>query len=125
MIAIVDQHLRAEGAVAVYTDDIVHDAGGRPGSPRTGKDEARAFYRFLSHLSDRVRRAAAPLLRRRHHGPRADHDRFGRRRIPRLPGNGRRVSFGIFHVFGFRDGLISREQVRIDRGPIVAQLSAA
>ena len=42
-----------------------------------------------------------------------------------IPGNGRRVSFGILHVFDFRDGLISREQVWIDSGAIVAQLSAA
>jgi len=42
-----------------------------------------------------------------------------------LPGNGRRISFRILHVFRFRDGLISREQVWIDSGAIMAQLSAA
>jgi hypothetical protein len=41
-----------------------------------------------------------------------------------LPGNDRRVSFKIFHVFDFADGLIRREQVWIDSGAIVAQLSA-
>jgi predicted ester cyclase len=41
-----------------------------------------------------------------------------------IPGNGRRVTFGILHVFGFRHGLICREQVWIDSGAIVAQLSA-
>jgi predicted ester cyclase len=41
-----------------------------------------------------------------------------------IPGNGRRVTFGILHVFGFRDALICREQVWIDSGAIVAQLSA-
>ena len=54
MIATVERHLKAEGAgdvdgaVAVYTDDIVHDAVGFPGSPRTGKDAARDFYQFLT-----------------------------------------------------------------------------
>src|SRR5258708_39648385 len=54
MIATVGRHLKAEGAghvdgaVAVYTDDIVHDAGGFPGSPRTGKDAARDFHQFLT-----------------------------------------------------------------------------
>jgi len=54
MIALVEQHLKAEGAgdvdgsVAVYTEDIVHDAVGFPGSPRTGKDGARDFYTFLT-----------------------------------------------------------------------------
>ena len=52
--SIVERHLKAEGAgdvegaVAVYTDDIVHDAVGFPGSPRTGKEAARDFYRFLT-----------------------------------------------------------------------------
>jgi predicted ester cyclase len=41
-----------------------------------------------------------------------------------IPGNGRRVTFRIFHVFGFRDGMISREQVWIDSGAIIAQLTA-
>ena len=40
-----------------------------------------------------------------------------------IPGNGRRGTFGILHVFGFRDRLISREQVWIDSGSIVAQLT--
>jgi predicted ester cyclase len=42
-----------------------------------------------------------------------------------VPGNGRRVTFGILHVFGFRQGLISREQVWIDSGSIVAQLTTS
>ncbi len=50
MIGLVERHLKAEGAgdiegaVAVYTDDIVHDAVGFPGSPREGKGSAREFY---------------------------------------------------------------------------------
>jgi predicted ester cyclase len=41
-----------------------------------------------------------------------------------LPGNGRRVTFRGLHVFAFRQGLISREQVCIDKGAIAAQLPA-
>ena len=41
-----------------------------------------------------------------------------------IPGNGRRVTFRIFHVFEFNDGLISREQVWLDTGSIVAQLTS-
>ena len=54
MIAVVERHLKAEGAgdvegaVAVYTEDIVHDAVGFSGSPHAGKDSAREFYRFLT-----------------------------------------------------------------------------
>lgn len=40
-----------------------------------------------------------------------------------IPANGRRVTFGILHVFGFRDGLICREQFWIDSGSVVAQLT--
>jgi predicted ester cyclase len=42
-----------------------------------------------------------------------------------IPGKSRRVTFGILHVFAFRDGLISREQIWIDSGSLVAQLTAA
>ena len=38
--------------------------------------------------------------------------------------NGRRVTFRIFHVFEFNDGVITREQVWLDTGAIVAQLTA-
>ena len=47
MIALVERHLKAEGAgdidgaVAVYTDDIEHDAIGLPGAPSTGRDTSR------------------------------------------------------------------------------------
>jgi predicted ester cyclase len=42
-----------------------------------------------------------------------------------LPGHGRRISFRIFHVFEFADGLISREQVWLDSAAIVDQLSSS
>ena len=77
MIAIVEGHLKAEGAgdvegaVAVSTD-IVHDAVGFPGSPlraRRGRGSSTGSHGQHPH---RDRRAASPVLRRRHHGPRAD-----------------------------------------------------
>ena len=43
--------------------------------------------------------------------------------LPGLPGNGRRISFRILHVFEFRIGLISRENVWLDSAAIVNQLS--
>jgi predicted ester cyclase len=39
-----------------------------------------------------------------------------------LPGNNRRISFRILHVFEFRDGLISRENIWLDSATIIAQL---
>jgi hypothetical protein len=82
MQAIVSAHLKAEGlgdidgTVAVYTDDIEHDAVGF-----------------------RAARAAARLR----------------------PASS--ISFRILHVFEFRSGLISRENVWLDTAAIVAQLS--
>jgi predicted ester cyclase len=40
-----------------------------------------------------------------------------------LPGNGPRITFGMPHVFQFRDGLVSRENIWLDSAAIVDQLS--
>ena len=131
MVALVERHLKAEGtgdvegAVAVYTEDVVHDAVGFPGSPRTGKLAAREFYGFLTanfrtEKEEPLHRWFAGdtmLLEQRMTGT-VIGQMLG------IPGDGRRVTFGIFHVFEFADGLISREQVWIDSGAIVAQLTA-
>jgi steroid delta-isomerase-like uncharacterized protein len=132
MLAVVEQHLKAEGAgdvegaVAVYVDDVVHDAVGFPGSPRQGKDAARDFYRFLT-ANFRTEEEQpihqfvmedALVLEQEMTGT-VIGEMLG------IPGNGRRVTFRILHVFEFRAGLISREQVWIDTAAIVAQLTAA
>ena len=41
-----------------------------------------------------------------------------------VPGNNRRITFRILHVFEFRDGLISRENVWLDTAAIVGQLAS-
>jgi steroid delta-isomerase-like uncharacterized protein len=40
-----------------------------------------------------------------------------------MPGHGRRISFRMLHVFEFRDGLISRENIWLDSAAIVNQLN--
>jgi hypothetical protein len=40
-----------------------------------------------------------------------------------LPGHGRRIGFRILHVFEFRDGPLSRENLWLDSAAIVSQLS--
>jgi steroid delta-isomerase-like uncharacterized protein len=132
MIAIGGRHLKAEGAgdvdgaVAVYTDDIVHDAVGFPGSPRSGKEEARAFYRLLTA---NFRTETERSLHRFFDGDTMvlEQNMTGTviGAMLGIPGRGRGVTFGILHVFAFRDGLICREQVWIDSGSLVTQLTAA
>lgn len=131
MITLVERHLKAEGAgdvdgtVAVYTEDIEHDDVGMPGGPLTGKAAAREFYQHLTanfRTEDEEERhryfdGDTMILEQQMTGT-VLGEMFG------IPGNGRLVSFRILHVFDFRDGLISREQVWLDSGSIIAQLTA-
>ncbi len=132
MRELVERHLKAEGAgdvdgaVAVYTDDVIHDAVGFPGSPRQGRDAARDFYGFLTanfrtEDEEPTRQLVmddALVLEQQMTGT-VIGEMLG------IPGNGRRITFRILHVFEFREGLISREQIWIDTAAIVAQLTAA
>lgn len=129
MLALVDQHLKAEGAgdvegaVAVYTDDIVHDVVGFPTGPVHGKDAARAFYQELTSNF----RTEQEVPRKRWFSDDAviiDQDMTGTvtGSMLGLPGNGRRITFRVLHVFEFQDGLVSGETVWLDVGAIMSQL---
>ncbi|OBF26895.1 ketosteroid isomerase [Mycobacterium sp. ACS1612] len=129
MQSLVEKHIQAEGrgdvdgAVAVYTDDIEHDAVGFPGSPTHGIDGARDFYRYLTA---NLRAETEEIL----HRYVADNAMILEQimtgtvigELLGLPGRGRRISFRILHVFEFRDGLISRENIWLDSNAIVEQL---
>ena len=41
-----------------------------------------------------------------------------------IPGHGKRINFRLLHLWEFRDGLMSRENVWLDGGSIVAQLTS-
>ena len=73
----------------------------------------RMTRKFVPTIRERRRRA--------HSGSENDCDVIGE--FLGLPGNNRSVTFRIMHVFEFRDDLISREQIWLDTGSIVAQLS--
>jgi steroid delta-isomerase-like uncharacterized protein len=132
MIALVEQHLKAEGAgdiegaCAVYTEDIEHDDVGLPGPPRRGKAAAAEFYGFLTA---NFRTETETPLHRYFSGDTMILEQMMTGSVigemMGILGHGRSVTFRILHVFDFRDGLISREQVWIDSGSIVAQLTAA
>ena len=97
---------------------------GFPGGPVHGKGAARAFYEDLTQNfrteeevpSRRFVTEDAYVLDQQMTGT-VTGTFLG------LPGNGRRITFRILHVFEFRDGLISRENVWLDSGAIVQQLS--
>jgi steroid delta-isomerase-like uncharacterized protein len=130
MVSLVERHLKAEGAgdvegaVAVYTDDIEHDVVGFPGGPIHGKDAARAFYQDLTsnfrtedeQPTHRYWAGDAMILDQMMTGT-VTGSMLG------MPGNGRRITFRILHVFEFRDDLVSRENVWLDGAAIAHQLA--
>ena len=132
MDELIEAHIKAEsagdtaGAVAVYTDDVEHDVVGSPTGPVRGRDAAQGFYEFLTH--NITTETMVPT--HRYYGNdfcviehdstcTVDGEFLG------VPGHGKRVTFRLLHVWEFRDGLISRENVWLDGGSIVAQLTSA
>lgn len=131
MDRLIDQHLAAErrgdpeGSVAMYTDDVEHDVVGLPTGPARGKLEARRFYEYLT--ANVQTETMTPV--RRYDGDDfcvIEHDWTGT--VPGeflgIDGHGRRITFRMIHVWEFRDGLISRENVWLDGASIVSQLTA-
>lgn len=131
-LALIHKHLDAEGAgdietaCSVYAEDIEHDAVGFPGAPCFGIDAAKQFY---TYLTANIRTTGEKPL---HQFETTDGalvleaemsaDVVGE--FLGIPGNGRNISFRVMHVFEFNDSLINREQIWLDTGSIMAQLSA-
>jgi len=129
MDRLIDSHIRAEmagdsaGAVALYTDDVEHDVVGSPAGTLHGSDAAKGFYDQL--IADFDNEKMEPT--RRYYGDDfcvIEHRTTGsvRGSFFGVPGHGKRVSFRMLHVWEFRDGRISRENVWLDGGSVVAQL---
>ncbi len=130
MESLVERHLKAEGAgdvegaVEVYTEDVEHDVVGWPTGPTRGKDAAREFYEALTanfrteeeRPTHRYCSSDAMILDQEMTGT-VTGSMLG------MPGNGRQITFRILHVFEFRDGLISRENVWLDGSAIQQQLA--
>jgi steroid delta-isomerase-like uncharacterized protein len=132
MRALVERHLRAEGAgdvdgaVAVYTDDIEHDVVGWPTGPLHGREAARGFYRELTanfrteqEVPTHCYFAENAMVLDQHMTGTVTGTFLG------LPGHGKRITFRILHVFEFKEGRISRENVWLDGAAIHAQLAPA
>ncbi len=132
MDRLIEEHIRAEaagdtvGCVAVYTDDVVHDVVGAPHGPLSGREAAQGFYDFLTANIATERMD----VNRSWYGEdfcTIEHQWHGT--VPGaflgIPGHGREISFRMLHVFEFRDDRISRENVWLDGGAIVEQLTTA
>ncbi len=132
MDRLIEIHLQAEkaadtaGAVSVYTDDVEHDVVGAPHGPLHGKQAAQGFYEHLT----RDIRTETMEPRHSYYGDDfcvIEHQWTGT--VPGsflgVPGHGRRISFRLLHVWEFRDGRVSRENVWLDGGSVVAQLTAS
>lgn len=130
MNELIETHIKAEsagdtvGAVAVYTDDVEHDVVGSPTGPVKGKDDAKGFYDYLTHNFTTERMVPTHsyygddfcVLEHNATGT-VDGEFLG------VAGHGKRIEFRLLHVWEFRDGLISRENVWLDGGSVIAQLS--
>ena len=129
---LIEQHIAAEmagdpvGAVAVYTDDVEHDVVGWPTGPVTGPGAAKNFYDQL--MAAFVNEDMTPV--RTLYGDEfcvVEHRTTGR--FPHgfmgAPGSPTSVVFRMLHVFEFRGTAIRRENVWLDGGAIVAQLTGA
>lgn len=131
MDALVDLHLAAEmagdvdGSVAMYTPDVEHDVVGSPDGVLTGPDQAKEFYEYLTQ---NVKVTEVDVARSYHGDDFCVIEHDVRSTVPGeflgVPGNGREIQFRMLHVWEFRDGAMSREQVWLDGSSIVAQLTA-
>jgi steroid delta-isomerase-like uncharacterized protein len=131
MEALVEAHLRAEGsgdpdgAVANYTEDVEHDVVGFPGSPLRGIPAALEFYR---QLVKEIRTDGEERLHTYYSDNAVVLENLMTATVTGqflgLPGNGRQVKFRILHVFEFKDGRISRENVWLDGAAVAAQLTS-
>lgn len=129
---LIETHLEGERtgnsalAISVYTDDVEHDVVGAPSGPVRGPAAAQAFY---DHLIRDVRTERMEVTRSYYGADFCTIEHQWTGTIPGsflgVPGNGRRISFRMLHVFEFRNGRISRENVWLDGGAIVAQLTGA
>jgi steroid delta-isomerase-like uncharacterized protein len=131
MEQLIEAHLAAEtagdidGCVAVYTHDVEHDMVGEPHGALHGRQEAKEFYEQL--IYDIATERMLPV--RSYQGEDfcvVEHEWTGR--VPGsllgVEGHGRRISFRLLHVWEFRDGLISRENVWVDGASVIRQLTA-
>jgi steroid delta-isomerase-like uncharacterized protein len=131
MQRLIEEHLQAEaagdteGCTAMYTEDIVHDVVGWPTGPMHGKQGAKSFY---EHLVKDIQTQEMEAVHSYYGANFAVIEHMWRGTVPGsflgVPGHGKQISFRLLHVWEFKNGGICRENVWLDGGAIVAQLTA-
>lgn len=131
MDRLIEQHLAAEAAgdaaasVSMYTEDVEHDVVGSPTGPIQGKAAAQGFYEYLS---ENIETETMTPLHSYYSEDSCvvEHEWTGT--VPGeflgVAGHGKRITFRLLHVWEFRDGLISRENVWLDGASVIGQLTA-
>jgi uncharacterized protein len=128
---IIEDHFRreadgdVEGTLKTLTGDVVHDVVGDPAGELHGPGAVGQRY---GHLFSNVKGERADVKHRLYGENFVVDDKIWTARVTGefmgIPGHGRRISIRVLHVFEFRGGLISRENVWIDAGAAIAQLTS-
>jgi steroid delta-isomerase-like uncharacterized protein len=126
---LIEDHFRREadgdvdGTLATFTDDVVHDVVGDPAGVLRGPAAVGERY---GHLFANVKGERADVLHRLYGDNFVVDDKIWTATVAGdflgIPGNGRRISVRVLHVFEFREGRIARENVWLDAGAAIAQL---
>jgi hypothetical protein len=129
--AVLETHFRqeaegdVEGTLRTYTADIVHDVVGDPGGTLHGPEAVGLRY---THLFANLKGERADGLHRLYGDNFVVDDKMWTAQVvgdfAGILGNGRRITIRVLHVFEFRDGLICRENVWLDAGAAIAQLTS-
>lgn len=131
MDQLIEEHLAAEiagdpkGCVAAYTSDVIHDVVGMPNAVIRGPQAAMERYEWLTENMHIERMEVNHqwygedfcVMEHRCHAT-VSGELMG------IPGNNGGISFRILHVWEFKDGAMSRENVWLDSGAIIEQLTA-
>lgn len=131
MDRLIEEHLKAEfagnpaGCVAMYTEDVVHDVVGWPQGPMNGREAAQSFY---DQLVQEIKTEQMTPTHRYYGSDFAVIEHLWTGTVPGsflgVPGYGKRISFRMLHVWEFRDDRMNRENVWLDGGAIVGQLTS-
>lgn len=120
-----EEHGNPADAVSMFTEDVRHDVVGFPGDPIHGIPAALDRYQQL------VKDLRVEKTERTHSYYAEDAATVEdlvtavvTGQFLGIPGNNRRITFRMLHVFEFRDGKICRENVWLDGAAIAAQLTA-